>query len=115
MAPEDRLDRALRVLGVRRGVSCGGFPAQARGGTGLQGNWGPKKPRRFKLLPESVPSDPAVPGSPQEGPQREGADDAEERFRRWEERAAIIEFDGGFDRAEAEARATAELGFRPKR
>ena len=31
----------------------------------------------------------------------------------WEERAAILEFDGGFSRAEAERRASLQLGVRP--
>lgn len=36
-----------------------------------------------------------------------------ERIARWEERAAIIEFQGRFVRSDAEDMATAELGYRP--
>ncbi|HKT54510.1 MAG TPA: hypothetical protein VJP88_08655 [Caulobacteraceae bacterium] len=36
-----------------------------------------------------------------------------ERIAAWEERAGIIEFQGGFARADAEEMATRDLGYRP--
>ena len=49
----------------------------------------------------AVPTVPTVPTPKQIEDTRELAD--------WEERAAILEFDGGFSRAEAESLALAEL------
>lgn len=37
------------------------------------------------------------------------------RWAAWQERAAILEYCGGFNRLEAEARATSELGYPPER
>ena len=61
---------------------------------------------------------PMSPASPPEkytmgGKVAEGA--VFDRAGEWEERAAIIEFDGGFSRVQAEWRATAEMGYRPGR
>lgn len=48
----------------------------------------------------------------EERPRRTAAEVAADALAEWEERAGIIEYDGEFSRAEAEARATAELGGR---
>ena len=51
--------------------------------------------------------EPLIPGH-DVPPQAEAALDPES-LAEWEERAAILEFDGGFSRAEAECRATLEF------
>ncbi len=55
---------------------------------------------------------PTVPTVPTSGEKGRVCATGGEASGAWEERAAILEYDGGFSRAEAERRALAELGER---
>jgi hypothetical protein len=66
---------------------------------------GTEKPPLDQQVARAVPTVPTVPTEKQKECARTGA----EARGAWEERAAILEFDGGFSRAEAERLATEEL------
>lgn len=97
MGSSDRLARALRTLSGRFPPPPDWEPAAERVGT--------ENPSPDQGDGRPVPTVPAVPTKNEEAAQREADASAA-----WQERAAILEYDGGFSRAEAEARATAELG-----
>ncbi len=100
MANSERLSRALRTLGERfpppRGWEPSAEPVGTENASPDQTDGGP------------APRVPTVPTENEEVAQSEA-----DVWAAWEERAAILEYDGDFERAEAEARATAELGYRP--
>jgi len=62
-------------------------------------------------LAEAVPGAPTVPTEIDKRQRCAKPEGAGAALAEWEERAAIIEFDGGMSRAEAERRATEELGL----
>jgi hypothetical protein len=59
----------------------------------------------------TVPKVPTVPAENEKTCERATLDGAPTDVRDLEERAAILEYDGGFSRFAAEALAAAELGF----
>lgn len=112
MATDDRLRTALSAARARWPLDpAGQFPSPpsrepeaGRAGTG--------EAVSDQEVPGPVPTVPTVPAQMEERPRRTAAEVAADALAEWEERAGIIEYDGEFSRAEAEARATAELGGR---
>ena len=66
-----------------------------------------------QTLSRPVPTVPTVPSEKQDASHRTAAEAAAEALEAWEERAAILQFDGGWSRAEAEHKASEELGTPP--
>ena len=100
MATRDRFNRAFRAIGEL-------FPTADK--------WEPKSapPGTEKPTPRSKSGGGRFPGSQGSQRREDRAHHVEsDAWAAWEERAAILEYDGGFSRAEAEARATAEPEYR---
>lgn len=74
---------------------------------------GTKKGEPDQKAMAAVPGVPGVPTILEDHRVRATAGGEGDRWAEWEERAAILEYCGGFNRLEAEARASAELGYRP--
>lgn len=103
MAIEDPLWRAIRAAHERWSPDTAArFPPSRQWEPG-EPELGTEKAAFDQELTAAVPGVPAVPGVSEEEARME-----------WEERAAILEFEGGFARAEAERRATRELGGCPE-
>lgn len=98
---------ALATLGVVFEAPAGWEPDAETGNRAAPLGTENSSPDQSDVSP--VPTVPLVPTEIAMGSRRleDGARVA------WGERAAILEYDGGFDRAKAEALATAELGYRP--
>lgn len=63
----------------------------------------------------AVPGVPGVPTVLEDHRVGAAAGGEGDRWAAWQERAAVLEYCGGFNRLEAETRATTELGYRPGR
>ena len=109
MATEDRLTRALRAAEERWSAHrAGRFPRPEPWEPPADAE-GTEKADPKLAVARPVPAVPSVPSPQEESPHRAVAEAAAEAQAQWEERAAIIEFDGGFSRAEAEQMAAGSL------
>jgi hypothetical protein len=103
MTDADPITEALRR--AKAVWAADGFPAAAAGNPGAP-EVGTVKSPRHQSLETQVPSVPTVPTPREKGRVRTSL---AEVMANWEERAAILEYDGGWPRAEAERRASDEL------
>jgi hypothetical protein len=109
-----RLEDELAALWGRHrpGERAGSHPFPM--GTAPAVEWEPENSAVKQQLTEPVPGIPTVPTEFDKGVEPGSAGCGLAGMVEWEERAAILEFDGGMSRREAELRAAAELGFQPK-
>lgn len=108
---DDLLWKAIRSANER--WSLGGaveFPPPPRWEP-LEAAVGTDEHQCFPLLREPVPTVPTVPTAESEGRNAERRERVAALRMDWEERAAILEYDCGLTRVEAEAQAAEELGL----
>lgn len=103
---EDRLSALWRLY---RPDQAGGSH-HSHVGTASTDQWEQEKAQQFQASGASVPMVPAVPTESRQRREPGSGQGDGAAYAEWEERAAILEYDGGFSRAEAERRAKLELG-----
>jgi len=74
---------------------------------------GTEKGSNDQCFTGAVPTVPTVPTILEDNRVRAPMMSDDDHRAAWEERAAVLEFCGGFNRLEAEIRASAELGYSP--